>query len=106
MLNRSGSQIRGEIHHFRSRLERAAYPGRGGAMGERAEYERASFQFRVVVGNEANLVTAEVYTLSPPLVRRSEVEAERRVSRDEGAQLAAGIAGRTEHPDRKFMHAE
>jgi hypothetical protein len=75
-------------------------------MGKRAEHERASFQIRVIVRHEAHLVTAEACTLSLPLVGGSEVEAKRRVSRDEGAQLAAGISGCAEHADRKFMHAE
>jgi hypothetical protein len=56
------------------------------------------------VRDEAHLLSAEARALPLPLVGRREMESKRGMSRDEGAQLAAGIAGRAEHPDGKFMH--
>ena len=75
-------------------------------MRERAEDERASLQVRVVMSDEAYVVSTQSRTFSPLLIGAGEVETKRRVARDEGTQLAAGIAGRPEHPDGKFMHGE
>ena len=58
------------------------------------------------MGDEAHVLTAEACALAPPLVGAGEVEPERRVPHEEGAQLATGIAGGAEHPDGKFMHEE
>jgi hypothetical protein len=73
---------------------------------QRAEDQRAALQVRIVVGNEPHLLTTEPCALAPPLVGAGEVKAKSRVLRDEGTQLTAGIAGRAEHPDGKFMHEE
>jgi hypothetical protein len=61
---------------------------------------------RIVVGDEAHVVPAKTRQLSLSLVGAGEMELEGRMARDEGAQLAAGIARRAEHPDGKFMHGE
>jgi hypothetical protein len=73
---------------------------------QRAEDERAAVQIRVVVSNEPHILTTESRALSSPLIGTGEMEAKRRVLRDEGTQLTASIAGRAEHPDGKFMHEE
>jgi hypothetical protein len=73
---------------------------------QRAEDERAPVQVRVIGGDEAHVSTTQACALSPPLIGAGKVKMKRRVLRDEGTQLTAGIAGRAEHPDRKFMHEE
>ena len=75
-------------------------------MRQRAEDERASFQMRVVMSDEADVLPSKARHLSLSLVGTGEMEGERRMARDEGAQLAAGVAGRAEHPNGKFMHRE
>jgi hypothetical protein len=73
---------------------------------QRAEDERARLQVRVVMSNETHFLTAEACAFPPSLVRGGEVETKRRMLRDEGTQLTAGVAGRAEDPDRNFMHEE
>jgi hypothetical protein len=75
-------------------------------MRHGAEYEGASLQMGVIVRDESHLPTTKPRALSLSLVGGSEMELERGMLRDEGAQLAAGIARRAEHPDGKFMHGE
>ena len=75
-------------------------------MWERTEDQGAPFQMRIVVSDEANILTTQTRTLSLSLVGAGELKTKPRMVRDEGAQLTAGIAGRAEHPDGKFMHAE
>jgi hypothetical protein len=61
---------------------------------------------RVVVRDESHLLTTQARPRSLSLVGRGEMEVKRRMLRDEGAQLAAGVARRAEHPNGKFMHRE
>lgn len=75
-------------------------------MGEGAEDQGAPIQVRIVVSDEANLLTTQARAFPLSLVGARELETKTRMVRDEGAQLAAGVAGRAEHPDGKFMHAE
>ena len=75
-------------------------------MRQGAEDEGAPFQMCVVMSNETHLLTTEAGTLSLSLVGSREVELQRGMLRDEGAELAPGISGRPQHPDRKFMHRE
>ena len=75
-------------------------------MRQRAEDERASVQMCVVMSDEAHVLPSKTRHLSLSLVGAGEMERERRMAHNEGAQLAAGIAGRAEHPNGKFMHRE
>jgi hypothetical protein len=75
-------------------------------MRERAEDQGAPVQVRVIMGDEADVLPTQARTLPLSLVGAGEMEVKRRMTRDESAQLAAGIAGRAEHPDGKFMHEE
>ncbi len=75
-------------------------------MRQCAEDERAVLEVRIVMGDEAHVLTAETRALSLSLVGAGEVEAKRGMLRDEGAQLTTGIAGCAEHPDGNFMHRE
>ena len=96
----------GEIDDLRARGAGAAHPGRRGAVRQRAEDEGAPVEMRIVVRDEPHLLSTEARALALSLVGRGEMEGESGMVRDEGAQLAAGIAGRPEHPDGKFMHRE
>lgn len=58
------------------------------------------------MGNEAYVAATQASGLPPSLIGAREVETQRWVLRNEGAQLATGVAGGAEHPDRKFMHEE
>ena len=75
-------------------------------MRQRAEDERALLQLRVVVSDEPHIESTKTCLFAPALVGAGETELEPRMTRDEGAQLSAGIAGRAEHPNGKFMHRE
>ncbi len=75
-------------------------------MRQRAENQSALFQMRIIVRDESHLLATQARTFSLSLVGGREMEVERGVLRDEGAQLTAGIARRAEHPNGKFMHRE
>jgi hypothetical protein len=101
-----GPQIGGQIDDLRASLESAPHPGHRCSVRQRAEDERAALEMRVVVGDEADLVPTQARAFSLSLVGTGEMKLERLMARDEGAQLAAGVAGRAEHPNGKFMHGE
>ena len=75
-------------------------------MRQRTEHQAASFEVGVVVRDESHLSATQARAFSFSLVGGGEMEVKRGMVRDEGAQLAAGIARRAEHPDGKFMHGE
>jgi hypothetical protein len=100
----SWSQIRREIDYLGPGIECPTHPWCRSAMRERGEDERAPFEIRVVMGNEAYLLPAEPGALTPALICTGEVEAQARMMTNEGAQLASGITGGAEHPNGKFMH--
>lgn len=75
-------------------------------MRQGAEYEGAAVELGVIVRDESHLLSTQAGARSLSLVGRGETEVKRGMSGDEGAELAAGVAGRAEHPDRNFMHGE
>ena len=103
---RAWPEVGREIDDFRTGRERAMHPRRRRTVRQRAEHERALLQLRVIVGDEPHVETSQTCLFAPALVGAGEAEVELRMARDEGAQLSAGITGRAEHPDGKFMHGE
>ena len=82
------------------------HPRRRRTVRQRAEDERALLQLRIIVGDEPHVESAQACLFPPALVGAGEAELEPRMTRDEGAQLSAGVTGRAKHPDGKFMHGE
>ena len=102
----SRPQIRGQVHRLGACPDDALDPWRGRAVGQRAEDEVAAVEVRVVVRDEAHVLATEACSLSAPLVGAREMQAERWVAYDERAELAAGIPGRAQDSNGKFMHRE
>ena len=75
-------------------------------MRERREYELSVCERRVVVRHEAHIDAAEPGALAAARVRRSEREIERRVTRDDGAELPPCVSARSEDSNRNSMHKE
>ena len=75
-------------------------------MRKRGEDERAPLELGVIVSDEPHVESPKTCLFAPALVGAGETELEARMTRDEGAQLSTGIAGRAEHPNGKFMHGE
>ena len=99
-------QVRGQIHRLRARHDDAMNPRRRRAVRQRAEHEVAAIEVRVIVRDEAHVLATEACSLSAPLVGAGEMQAERWVACDERAQLAAGVSGRAQNSNGKFMHGE
>ena len=81
-------------------------PGRRRTVWKRREHELGVRQRRVIVRDKADVGAAEPRQLAASLVRGCEREPHPRVSRNERAQLASGVAAPTEDSNRDSMHDE
>jgi hypothetical protein len=91
---------------MRARSPDPLYPSRGRSVWQRREHELGVCEQCVVVRHEAHIDATQPGTLATALVRRSEREFERRVTRNDRAELAPGVSARSEYSNRNSMHKE
>jgi hypothetical protein len=73
-------------------------------MRKRRKDEISGCERRVVMGDEANVRASEARPFAPTLVGRGECQLHLWMSRDDRAQLAAGVSACTEDSNRDSMH--
>src|SRR6185503_17255239 len=87
-------EIRGEVDRACASVARARDPFFGGAVRQRAEYERDVAQRRVFGGDERGAVSAKTHRGTALIVRGGKAQLEQRVVEHQAAQLATGVAAR------------
>ena len=74
-------------------------------MWKRAEHQLGRSERDRFRDGENEVSAGDAHSRTAPVVRRCEVERERRMSKDECTELAARISAGPEHADWCFIHA-